>query len=340
MFKSKYFTYLSLIIIFALIFYPCLSYGQEDLDTAIQKLSDKITQHMAEKKKTKIAVIPFQDLRTDMVTTLGKYIAEELTTSLFNSGKFNIIERNLLNKVLEELKLSQTGAVDPSSAKELGKITGVDAVVTGTIQDLVNRVAVNCRLIETETGNIFAAASEKIMKNESISKLMGEVIEGDLKTEEKKVKEEKEIGGPKTYDASGYLLKDIKGFYFSFRSYYYPHKLFTLEFISITVHDSLEINVFFSNPSRSDGWVGFEFPKLIDDQGNSYLSSKIRGDIKQANALPSKDKCFAVYLPAEGRIPLVFEFPLIPTTVNKLWLNINNKSIEIDWQELLKKTLK
>jgi hypothetical protein len=58
----------------------------------------------------------------------------------------------------------------------LGKITGVDAVVTGTIQDLIDRVAVNCRLIETETGNIFAAASEKITKDESISKLLSEEI--------------------------------------------------------------------------------------------------------------------------------------------------------------------
>jgi TolB-like protein len=153
---------------------------QQDLDEAIKKLADKVAISMAEKNKTKIAVIPFQDLSSDAVTTFGKYIAEELTTALFNSGKFNIVERNLLNKVLDELKLAQSGAVDPSSAKELGKITGVDAVVTGTIQDLVNRVAVNCRLIETQTGNIFAAASEKITKDETIAKLLSQTIENKL----------------------------------------------------------------------------------------------------------------------------------------------------------------
>jgi TolB-like protein len=151
---------------------PHLSFGQDDLDSAIGKLADKISQSMTEKKKTKIAVVPFQDLSSDTVTTFGKYIAEELTTALFGSGKFNIVERNLLTKVLDELKLSKTGSVDPNSAKELGKITGVDAVVTGTIQDLVDRVAVNCRIIETETGNIFAAASEKITKNEAITKML------------------------------------------------------------------------------------------------------------------------------------------------------------------------
>ncbi len=129
---------------------------------------------MSEKYKTKIALIPFQYLRPGMVTTLGKYIAEELTTALFNSGKFKIIERNLLNTVLDELKLSQTGAINPSSAKELGKVTGVDAVVVGTIQDLANRFGVNCRMIETESGEIFAAASIKIIKEEITSVLMEE----------------------------------------------------------------------------------------------------------------------------------------------------------------------
>ncbi len=163
---------------------------QQELDIAIEKLANKISQYMAEQKKTKIAVVPFQDLSNDTVTTFGKYIAEELTTALFSSGKFNIVERNLLNKVLDELKLAQTGAVDPSSAKELGKITGVDAVVTGTIQDLVNRVAVNCRLIETQTGNIFAAASEKITKDETISTMLSGITQKKNENLNKSIKTE------------------------------------------------------------------------------------------------------------------------------------------------------
>jgi TolB-like protein len=163
---------LAIIVLFVAL--PCLSYCQDDLDSAIGKLANKISQSMTEKNKTKIAVVPFQDLSSDTVTTFGKYLAEELTTALFESGKFNIVERNLLTRVLDELKLSKTGALDPNSAKELGKITGVDAVVTGTIQDLITRVAVNCRLIETETGDIFAAASEKIIKDESLAKILRE----------------------------------------------------------------------------------------------------------------------------------------------------------------------
>lgn len=336
MFKFK-----KLIILFLtlnLLFFTRFSYPQEDLDIAIGKLADKISQHMAEKKKTKIAVIPFQDLKTDMVTTLGKYIAEELTTALFNSGKFNIIERNLLNKVLDELKLSQTGAVDPSSAKELGKITGVDAVVTGTIQDLINRVAVNCRLIETETGNIFAAASEKIMKDESISKLMEEVIEKEEpKAEEKMSEEEKEIEAPRIYDVSRYNIKQIKSLNSEQdKDIRYYQGWFKLEFLSITIDQSIIIKTFFVNPYYAH-YVAFDFPKITDNEGNTYLASKIIGEIRETRCMVGK--CFKVNLPGNGRVPIFFEFPVIPNTVKNIWFTLNNQSLEIDWQDVLKKPL-
>ena len=146
---------------------------------------------MAEQKKTKIAILPFPDLQRQTVTLLGSFIAEELTTDLFTTGKFKIVERNLLKQVLNELKLGQTGAVDAASAKQLGKLTGVDAIIAGTIADLGSNIAVNCRLIETETGEIFSAAKAKIKKDENILKIFGETIENtDIKEINAKVKNE------------------------------------------------------------------------------------------------------------------------------------------------------
>jgi curli biogenesis system outer membrane secretion channel CsgG len=171
---KKDFRYLlSKLTIFIFVFssIPAVSQGQEDLDTAINNLTETISQLMAEKEKTKIAIIPFPNLSNE-ITKLGSYLAEELTTNLFISGKFKIVERSLLKQVLDELKLSQMGVVDPGSAKELGKMAGVDAIVAGTIADLGSYVAVNCRLIETETGEVFAAAKAKINKVENISKMM------------------------------------------------------------------------------------------------------------------------------------------------------------------------
>lgn len=181
--KFKRHIILAVILILTFIFFPYISYSQDDLDDALDKLSEQINQNMVEQKKTKIAIIPFPNLNNE-ITKLGSYLAEELTTSLFMTGKFKVIERNLLKQVLDELKLSQSGVIGSDSAKELGKMTGVDAIVTGTLTNFRLYVAVNCRLIETETGEIFAAAKVKIKKDADVANLFG-VTREDLEIKTK-----------------------------------------------------------------------------------------------------------------------------------------------------------
>jgi len=103
---------------------------------------------------------------------VNEYLAEELITRLYSTGKFEVIERQLLNKVLNEHKLTFSGLIDASSAQAVGKILGIDAIASGTVTDLGPSVKVNARLISTETGKIFAVASVDIVKDAIVSKLM------------------------------------------------------------------------------------------------------------------------------------------------------------------------
>lgn len=146
----------------------------QTLEEGLRNLSTQIASKMTEGNKQKVAVIEFSDL-DGKVTELGKFLSEELVTRLFMTKKFNVVERQLLNKIVEEHKLNLTGLVDETTAKQLGKILGVDAVCSGTITDLVNSVKINARLISTETGSVFAVASVQILKDEVIKKLMEKV---------------------------------------------------------------------------------------------------------------------------------------------------------------------
>ena len=100
-----------------------------------------------------------------------------MITRIFTTGKFEVVERNLLQKVLEEQKLGMTGYIDQETAISLGQILGVDAIITGSITDLGTNVKINARLISTETGSVFAVASINAPKNDMIRKLLGENIE-------------------------------------------------------------------------------------------------------------------------------------------------------------------
>jgi TolB-like protein len=147
------------------------AWAQGGLDQRVSELSQQIANKMSAKQKTTVAVVEFTDLQGN-VTDFGRFLAEELVTRLGDLEKFKVIERQLLNKIIAEQKLSLTGLVDPASAKQLGKILGVDAIVAGSVTNLAQSVRVNARLISTETGEVFATAAADIFKDESVMGLL------------------------------------------------------------------------------------------------------------------------------------------------------------------------
>ncbi|MBN1327626.1 MAG: hypothetical protein JW996_06725 [Candidatus Cloacimonetes bacterium] len=145
------------------------------LDTQLRYLTSQIVLSLSQQKTSKIAVVEFADLKGN-ITEFGRFLAEELITRLYLTGEFEVIERQMLNKVLQEHQLSLSGIVDESSAKELGRILGVDAIASGSIADMISNVKVNARLISAETGKVFSVASVEIPKDGIIKKMMGESI--------------------------------------------------------------------------------------------------------------------------------------------------------------------
>ncbi len=147
---------------------------QQNLDSRLDDLVNQIVLSLSQNQKSKIAIIEFSDIQGN-VTNLGRYLAEELITRLYRTGKFEVVERQLLNKIIKEHKLSLSGMIDQTSAVELGKILGVNAIASGSITDLGGTVKVNARLISTESGKIFSVASIKIPKDETIRNLLGQI---------------------------------------------------------------------------------------------------------------------------------------------------------------------
>ena len=64
---------------------------------------------------------------------VGKGIADMLVDRLVNDGKYSIIERKVLDKLIAEQNFSNSDRADPSSAAKIGKLLGVDAIIVGSI---------------------------------------------------------------------------------------------------------------------------------------------------------------------------------------------------------------
>lgn len=112
----------------------------------------------------RVAVLPFSPAgRPDAEG--GLILAERLVSRLAGTGALEIVERTLLDKVLEEQRLGSTGALDPRQAREVGRLLGVDAIVTGTFTPMSDRrVEVHARLIDAHTARVLGAASARVDK--------------------------------------------------------------------------------------------------------------------------------------------------------------------------------
>jgi TolB-like protein len=91
---------------------------------------------------------------------LRKGLADMLITDLGNIGSLQIVERDKLNEVMGELKLSQTKFIDPKTAQKLGKGLAAEFIMTGGYVVQGDSLRVDVRVIEVKTGRV--AASEKV----------------------------------------------------------------------------------------------------------------------------------------------------------------------------------
>jgi len=64
---------------------------------------------------------------------VGKGISLLLEQKLVNDGKYRVIDRNTLDKILKEQNFSNSDRADPSSAAKIGRVLGVSALIVGSI---------------------------------------------------------------------------------------------------------------------------------------------------------------------------------------------------------------
>jgi curli biogenesis system outer membrane secretion channel CsgG len=121
--------------------------------------------------RKKIAVVDFEDKSGYGQGRIGRAASDVLTRFLFDSQQFRVIERQQVAKTLDEQKFQQSGAVNPQTAMQAGKILGVDMIVYGAVtnfgirtegteaivyqqRETVAESQVDVRLIHVETGEI------------------------------------------------------------------------------------------------------------------------------------------------------------------------------------------
>ena len=146
-----------------------------------QALSANETGHLESKytgPKRRIGVVEFENKSAYGQGRLGGAASDILITELVKSGRFMVVERDKMNKIMEEQKLQAQGAIDAQTAVQIGKIMGLEAIVVGSVSQFgvkkegsdylitqskqqVADVTVDIRLIDTQSGQVLMADSGK-----------------------------------------------------------------------------------------------------------------------------------------------------------------------------------
>ncbi|MBI4698153.1 MAG: hypothetical protein HY758_04395 [Nitrospirae bacterium] len=134
----------------------------------------------ADTVKNRPLTMVFMNVKYNGINDSDKdYILAKIADHLQGSKKMQIVEREVMEKLLEELKLSSSNLTDPSTALRVGKILSARLISTGNILRAGNDWQINLRMIETETTLVKAAITETISaenKDEVAERLSRDIL--------------------------------------------------------------------------------------------------------------------------------------------------------------------
>ena len=149
--------------------------NEQMMEKKLNEMAQLISKNLSKQKTYKIALLDFSDLEGN-VTNLGRYLAEELTARLFSTHRFQIIERRMINSIMQEQKLKMTGLIDEDTTRNVGHLLGADVIMTGSIADFGPSIKVNARMIDPTSGEVVAVASVDIINDNKVKILQGKAI--------------------------------------------------------------------------------------------------------------------------------------------------------------------
>jgi len=91
-----------------------------------------------------------------------------LARAINEAGRVSVVEREVIEELLRELKIGTSDLADPQAALALRKILPAGLIATGTLRSHNSRFAVDLRLAETETSKLSIWLSQVQKENEAL----------------------------------------------------------------------------------------------------------------------------------------------------------------------------
>ncbi len=129
-----------------------------------------------------VAVMPFDNKGASR--DLGEIILDKMITVLVNQGRFKVMERAQLDKILQEQSLGSSGVIDATTAAQIGRGIGVDGIIIGSVAAAASgSISIDARVIDTESAaiivaeDIYSGSSDAQSVKNAIENLANKIVE-------------------------------------------------------------------------------------------------------------------------------------------------------------------
>ncbi len=129
-----------------------------------------VAQQRGQDTRPGLAVLPFNNGGSygqgkEDFEALERGIAGMMISELSQNPAARVVEREEIQRLLEEQNLGAQGRVDAQTAAKIGKLVGARYMVMGTFVDFYGDFRVDVRLINTETSEVVKTESERMQRD-------------------------------------------------------------------------------------------------------------------------------------------------------------------------------
>jgi len=123
-----------------------------------------------------LAVLGVRDMTEAMQESQTDLLVSFLENAFVNYGNVTVVDRQNLEKIMEEYKYQTSALVDEQTAVEIGKLSGADAIAIGNLSRLSDTYYLHLKVINVQSGAIIGSSiSEGLSEKDFLGMCNGAV---------------------------------------------------------------------------------------------------------------------------------------------------------------------
>ena len=148
------------------------SKAPDPAELAVRRIADKIADKFiaAGQGNVVVAIATFANLGPHAIDKkMGEIVSQLLIAELAKKQNIKVVERQNLDKLLKELRLSFLGITNPRLASRIGKMVNAQYMVVGGILEEGADFVITARVVDVATSRIIAAFKDRIHQKDMIA---------------------------------------------------------------------------------------------------------------------------------------------------------------------------